>query len=373
MASTHPDFDSKVQKALKGTKFQVSKLEKITGGSVNWIYKAELVRPLYNGEEEVLVKHGEPYMASKPEFALPALRSTIEIESLKILSAVSSFSNQPSDTHNFVVRTPKFYHFDQDSSTQVLEFLSDGIHLKDYAIKNYGPPTPESFQPQCHELGKALGSWLRDFVAWSAQQVKHRELVAQNEFGQAVRHMLNYGWLHERTKEYPGILNDVEDILTQVEQLAASEKENTDELQIIHGDFWTGNVVLPNAAINEGTKILVFVVDWEMTQLGLPSVDFGEMIAEMYALWLYKSIDAGLWMMEGFIEGYGHISEEIAFQTAIHVGTHLVCVTTDFPAWGRENYERVVAVGKDIIVHAWKKDREWFQEGDLACLFRSEN
>lgn len=138
------------------------------------------------------------------------------------------------------MRTPKFYHFDQDSSTQVLEFLSDGIHLKDYAIKNYGPPTPESFQPQCHELGKALGSWLRDFVAWSAQQVKHRELVAQNEFGQAVRHMLNYGWLHERTKEYPGILNDVEDILTQVEQLAASEKENTDELQIIHGDFWTG-------------------------------------------------------------------------------------------------------------------------------------
>ncbi|EXM16552.1 hypothetical protein FoTM2_004553 [Fusarium oxysporum f. sp. vasinfectum] len=312
MSSTHPDIDSKVQKALEGTKFQVSKLEKITGGSVNWIYKAEL---------------------------------TIEIESLKILSPVSSFGNQPNDTHNFVVRTPKFYHFDQDSSTQ----------------------------PQCHELGKALGSWLRNFVAWSAQQVKHRDLVAQNEFGQAVRHMLNYAWLHERTKEYPGILNDVEDILTQVEQLAASEKENTDELQIIHGDFWTGNVVLPDAAIKEGTKIPVFVVDWEMTQLGLPSVDFGEMITEMYALWLYKSIDAGLWMMEGFIEGYGHISEEFAFRTAIHVGTHLVCVTTDFPAWGRENYERVVAAGKDIIVHAWKKDREWFEEGDLACLFRSEN
>ncbi|EMT72748.1 kinase-like domain-containing protein [Fusarium oxysporum II5] len=294
MSSTHPDIDSRVQKALVGTKFQVSKLEKITGGSVNWIYKAELVRPLYNGEEEVLVKHGEPYMASKPEFALPALRSTIEIESLKILSAVSSFGNQPNDTHNFVVRTPKFYHFDQDSSTQALEFLSDGIHLKDYAIQNYGSSMPESFQPQCHELGKALGSWLRIFVAWSAQQVKHRDLVAQNEFGQAVRHMLNYAWLHERTKEYPGILNDVEDILTQVEQLAASEKENTDELQIIHGDFWTGNVVLPDAAIKEGTKIPVFVVDWEMTQLGLPSVDFGEMIAEMYALWLYKSIDAGL-------------------------------------------------------------------------------
>ncbi|KAF5265472.1 hypothetical protein FOXYS1_3696 [Fusarium oxysporum] len=86
MASTHPDFDSKVQKALEGTKFQVSKLEKITGGSVNWIYKAELVRPLYNGEEEVLVKHGEPYMASKPEFALPALRNYRDRESQDLIS-----------------------------------------------------------------------------------------------------------------------------------------------------------------------------------------------------------------------------------------------------------------------------------------------
>ncbi|EWY99917.1 hypothetical protein FOYG_03844 [Fusarium oxysporum NRRL 32931] len=130
-------------------------------------------------------------------------------------------------------------------------------------------------------------------------------------------------------------------------QMAAAEKDNTDKLQVIHGDFWTGNIVLPNAAIKEGTEIPLFVVNWELTRLGLPSVDFGQMIAEMYALWLWKSVDAGLWMMEGFIKGYG--------------------------ARGPENYERVVAVGRDIIVHAWKKDREWFEEGDLACLFRSEN
>jgi hypothetical protein len=132
-----------------------------------------------------------------------------------------------------------------------------------------------------------------------------------------------------------------------------------------------GSIVLPNAAIKEGNKIPLFVVDWELTQLGLPSVDFGQMMAEMYALWLYKSVDAGLWMMEGVIEGYGDISEEFAFRTAIHAGTHLLCVTTDFPAWGHENYDRVVAVGRDIIVHAWEKDRDWFQKGDLAGLFKA--
>ncbi|KAF5581262.1 phosphotransferase enzyme family [Fusarium pseudocircinatum] len=369
MTSTHPDIDSKVRKALEGTKFEVSKLEKIMGGSVNWIYKAILVTPLDNGEKEVLIKHGEPYMASKPEFALPPLRGVIETESLKILSTVSTFDNLSKETYNFVVRTPELYDFDQASSTQILELMFDGINLKDYAIQRYGSPTSDSFQSQCQKLGRAIGRWLRDFATRSAQQVRHRDLVAQNEFGQTVRYMVNYVWLHERIKEYPDLLKDTKDILAKVEQMAAAEKEDKNKLQVIHGDFWTGNVVLPNAAIKKGTKIPVFVVDWEMTQLGLPSVDFGQMIAEMYALWLYKSVDAGLWMMEGFIEGYGDISEDFALRTAIHVGTHLVCVTTDFPAWGRENYERVVEIGRDIIVHAWEKDHEWFRNGDLACLF----
>ncbi|KAH7172956.1 hypothetical protein DER46DRAFT_657627 [Fusarium sp. MPI-SDFR-AT-0072] len=95
--------------------------------------------------------------------------------------------------------------------------------------------------------------------------------------------------------------------------MAAEEKDNTEKLQVIHGDFWTGNIVLPNAAIKEGTEIPLSVVNWELTQFGLPSVDFGQMIAEMYALWLYKSIDSRLWMMEGFIKGYGDTSEEFAF------------------------------------------------------------
>jgi hypothetical protein len=39
--------------------------------------------------------------------------------------------------------------------------------------------------------------------------------------------------------------------------------------------------------------------------------------------------------------------------------------------WGTsEQNKEVVAVGRDIIVNAWKKDRTWFEKGDLACLFR---
>jgi hypothetical protein len=76
------------------------------------------------------------------------------------------------------------------------------------------------------------------------------------------------------------------------------------------------------------------------------------MISDMYAPWLYNSTYVGLWMLEGFIEGYRKVSKEFAFRTAVNVGTHVVCVTTDDPSWGQENYERLVWVGRDILVHA---------------------
>ena len=75
--------------------------------------------------------------------------------------------------------------------------------------------------------------------------------------------------------------------------------------------------------------------------------------------------------MEGLVEGYGKSSEDFAFRNAIQTGTHLRCVTTDGPKWGTPSQlEEVVGVGRDVIVHAWKRDRAWFEKGDLAYLFK---
>ncbi|KAH7174954.1 kinase-like domain-containing protein [Fusarium flagelliforme] len=343
------DIQNRVQKALKGTSFTTSSLEKLSGGSVNWIYVANLTRPLKDGTLEVLVNHAESYMASKPDFPLPSLRCTVEAETLKILSGMEIPSL--SDSYNFITRTPKLYDFDAEGLNQLIQLQPKGIHSKDYAIQNFQSPTPQSLKPQCYALGRALGRWLKDFTEWSAHQIDHRELIAQNDFAQTYA------------------LGDFGAVLEDVEKTAAAELEEHDKLRIIHGDFWTGNIVLRNTVIKEASEIPLFVVDWEMSHLSHPSVDFGEMIAEMHALWLYKSIDAGLWMMEGFIDGYGEVSEEFAFRTAVHAGTHLVCVIADDPSWGAENYERVMAVGRDILVHAWDKDTDWFLKGDLEGLF----
>jgi hypothetical protein len=62
------------------------------------------------------------------------------------------------------------------------------------------------------------------------------------------------------------------------------------------------SILIHNAPIQEGVEILIFVIDWEQAQLGVPTLDHGEMIGELYAFWLYKKIDDGLWMMQGYCQ-----------------------------------------------------------------------
>jgi hypothetical protein len=114
----------------------------------------------------------------------------------------------------------------------------------------------------------------------------------------------------------------------------------------------------------------LFIIDWEMAQLGPRSMDFGQMLAEMYAIWLYRKLDAGLWMAQGFAEGLEMRDEKVVFRTAAQIGCHLVSFDSVVPGWGTAEQSRDVArVGRDLIVHSQKRDREWLRNTDLAFLF----
>jgi hypothetical protein len=131
------------------------------------------------------------------------------------------------------------------------------------------------------------------------------------------------------------------------------------------------SALLPNKPLEKGVVTPVFIIDWEMCQLGVRPVDLGQMIAELYELSLFKNMDEGKWMIDGFAAGYGETDEAVAFRTAIHVGTHLICWGSRVPDWGSaEQVREVVAKGKDLILRAWHKDRDFFEASDLACLFR---
>jgi len=138
------------------------------------------------------------------------------------------------------VRTPKLYHYDEQQNTQIQEILLNGKDLKTYALKTYSPNTPEAVRPQCLQLGRALGRWLRDFHAWSATQTSLRETVARNVEIQQLKHMINFSWLLDRVAQFPSILGEAKEVFEEVKAMAAKELEDQSKLQVIHGDFWTG-------------------------------------------------------------------------------------------------------------------------------------
>lgn len=134
---------------------------------------------------------------------------------------------------------------------------------------------------------------------------------------------------------------------------------------------YSHSVLLPNVPIQEGMEIPIVVIDWEQAQLGVPALDHGEMIAELYSFWLYKKIDAGLWMVQGYVKGLGEQSEADALRIAIQVGVHLLSFST-IAGWGTpDQIEGVARLAREIIVNAWARDREWFETSELACLFAS--
>lgn len=70
------------------------------------------------------------------------------------------------------------------------------------------------------------------------------------------------------------------------------------------------------------------------------------------------------------MQGYGYIEQDLAFETAIHVGTHLICWGSRVAGWGtQEQIEDVVRIGRDLVVRGWEKDTAFFEGTVLRCLF----
>jgi hypothetical protein len=132
-------------------------------------------------------------------------------------------------------------------------------------------------------------------------------------------------------------------------------------------------VLIPKTALDQPSLTLpLLITDWELAQIGSRALDLGQIIAELYMLKHFKDIDAGLWVIEGFAEGYQEINDDIAFRTIIHVGVHLVFWGSTIAGWGtKEQVRDVVRLGRDLITNAWERDRTWFQGEIWDCLFRT--
>ncbi|KPM46199.1 hypothetical protein AK830_g328 [Neonectria ditissima] len=375
MADTHSEIEANINQVLQSTAYAPKSLRQLSGGTANFIYHAVLQTPLPECPNGVVIKQGEAYVATNPNFPLATSRCAVEQQCLALLAPLA-----PISTASSFIRTPAVYHFDRDTNTLVQEYLVNAVSLKTYSLKYFAAPTPESLKPQCQQLGYGLGAWLRSFDDWSQQpgQAALREKLAENKEMQALKNMINYKQLVQMADRHPTILGDIKSDLQNISNMAAAELEDEAALHVIHGDFWTGkeprSVLLPDEAIEEGGQTPVRIIDWELAQLGVRPLDLGQMVAELWQLKLYKDIDAGEWLIQAFGHGYGGLGAQDAFRAIIHVGVHLICFGSQTPGWGTPTQSlQLVETGKEVLLKAWVKDREFFKGHVLEALFSPEN
>ncbi|KAL4926625.1 uncharacterized protein BDV17DRAFT_269181 [Aspergillus undulatus] len=360
-----------VEKELSGTLYACTSLTQLSGGTANFVYRGVLSQPLPDGTTTVIVKHAEDYLASNAGFKLSAKRCLVEESALRALDSMQSVTTTnespgSGQKYQITVKTPNIYHFSPETYTQVMEDLPSAVDLKTF-LRSPGVSDRIS-KDWSLSIGRTLGAWLRSFHFWIADP---KQIDVATQFGEwkvmrDLKFSINYDGLLSRIEAYPDLLEGSREVFEKVRDLAASELEESElegsAIRPIHGDFWSGNVLIPTTSLSQPLPTTpLLITDWEMSQVAPRSLDLAQMIAELYMLKHFRDIDAGLWIIQGFVEGYQDITEDMAFRILIHVGTHLVFWGSTIPDWGnQEQVREVVRVGRDLITRAWGRDRAWF-------------
>lgn len=118
----------------------------------------------------------------------------------------------------------------------------------------------------------------------------------------------------------------------------------------------------------------IAIIDWELAQYGHLAYDLGQFIGDLCENHLLDSPQHVKSTIGGFIRGYGGLSDELAFRTAIHAGVHFIHWYVRRPPTAKmlETPEKIadaMKLGRDIVVKGWQKDRAWFNGTILAPLF----
>jgi hypothetical protein len=98
------------------------------------------------------------------------------------------------------------------------------------------------------------------------------------------------------------------------------------------------------------------------------------MIGDLYDRKHFDHVDSADSVIQGFVEGYGGLSDEVAFRTAIHAGVHLIGWYNRRPRKGPvttppEHIAAGMEIGRDFVLKGWEKDKSWFKDSALAPLF----
>ncbi|KAK3317742.1 kinase-like domain-containing protein [Cercophora scortea] len=377
----------------KTDEFACSSLTELTGGSVNFVFRGVLVKPITERNHPaescvpstvstIIARRSTAFSVLNRGFPIDVSRFVVEETMLQSLDSLSQNFRAPSGR---TVRTPRLYMRSLETSTQILEDFADTVDLKSVLVS---PNANAVFTPSvATSIGRDLGSWLRAFHVWAGEKARASLVseISQNDAMKKLKYQVTYDSFIKVLGNFPELLEGNETTLESVKNAATedfkriAEEEGDEGWGLIHGDLWSGNVLLPDTILSPETQKPtepneLFVIDWEMAQFGHRSYDLGQMIGDIYERKHFKGLESAIPAIRGFVDGYGGLSDDMAFRTAIHTGVHLIgWYTRRAPGspFGcpLEQAAAGMKFGRDLIIKGWERDRSWFESSELACLF----
>ncbi|KAL5382754.1 hypothetical protein DPSP01_006313 [Paraphaeosphaeria sporulosa] len=321
----------------------------LTGGTANYVYRVTLP----DGSTKIY-KHAAPYLHSNTAFAFDPSRMDYEHRVLELQSSFAHLLSSHSPEAS--VHAVAVHSYDKENK---LLCISDGgsRHLKDA----YADPTLDM-----SSIGAALGRWLAALhtstVATplsldpTSQNLKDNNAIAVSIYRHSYRNLSSafaeYGDSGGNVPRYADFIDlpdkDIE-FAQQINDAYGSRLAHENEC-ICHGDFWPGNVLVKPAS-EEGGKVVLTVVDWEMTRRGTSATDAAQFLAESLLLDRFCG-HRGL--VPAFLNAYLSARPEIPGKEwfrrlAIHAGVHIAFWPTRVAWTDRRGTHALVELGKSIL------------------------
>ncbi|AKF24885.1 methylthioribose kinase [Sulfurovum lithotrophicum] len=246
-------------------------INEIGDGNLNFVF---LVTSADDASKQLILKQAVPYLRCVGEsYPLSKERMTYEIRSMERFSELSP-------------HIPKIYHFDEEMSMIIMEYLGEHIIMRKGMID--GVKYPKFAEHISSFLAETLFKTSSLYLSSSEKRELTAQFIGNSELCKLTEDFVFTAPFmeHETNAELPELSDEAEritkdlELKTKILQLKHKFINRCDAL--IHGDLHTGSIM-----INEEET---YVIDSEFAFVGPMGFDVGALIANLAMSWVSHTV-----------------------------------------------------------------------------------
>jgi len=198
------------------------------------------------------------------------------------------------------INIPAVYYY--DGKHKVLVMQDAGAGVKDLRASLLAG---EINSKKADVIGCVIAKFASKIHAWSKTQPQLCEDIRKHRQATTVALWAAYGRLAITIGMVSGgALEEYREAFEQTQLVMTKEMQDSANCGIIHGDYWTRNILVSLDATNKELGLEPYVIDWEVSKVAPPLFDIGKISAEIYAVNHFRQIPEAISLLHSFLSSY---------------------------------------------------------------------